>query len=285
MDAPDIVVRTMTENRLTDKHGNTWQYHSQSDGHSKAACWGMLFDLMQSCEPFRRHASQGRIVFGVNHRLVDFSTQKRKNLDLVVSTPGEGQVKSPRNMASLADHYNLKLTHHQRAALADLPALLEGPTGQVLIALEAKAAMTAHIKALPRLFDELNSSHQIVHGHSAHAISAGFVMINAAPSFASTSSNEGSVSESTVRYNTHALPKDVLRTMEAIQRIPRRTKPGESGYDALGVVVVEAENSPIAHAPWRVSTAPPAPQPGDSFHYDDMLARLCHEYGQRFGGI
>lgn len=39
--------------------------------------------------------------------------------------------------------------------------------------------MTAHSKALPRLFDELNSSHQIVHGASSHALSVGFAMVNA----------------------------------------------------------------------------------------------------------
>ena len=41
--------------------------------------------------------------------------------------------------------------------------------------------MTAHVKSLPRLYDELNSSHQIVHGASNNALSIGMVTVNVPP--------------------------------------------------------------------------------------------------------
>jgi uncharacterized RmlC-like cupin family protein len=54
------------------------------------------------------------------------------------------------------------------SGLAQIVAtVLTAEVGAVLIALEAKACMTAHVKALPRLYDELNSSHQCVHGSSS----------------------------------------------------------------------------------------------------------------------
>ena len=37
--------------------------------------------------------------------------------------------------------------------------------------------MTAHTRALPRLYDELNSSHLCVHGASRQALAIGFVVI------------------------------------------------------------------------------------------------------------
>ena len=59
-----------------------------------------------------------------------------------------------------------------------------GPVGSVLLALEAKACMTAHIKALPRLYDELNSSQLTVHGAADQAIAAGLAIVNIATAFA-----------------------------------------------------------------------------------------------------
>jgi hypothetical protein len=50
--------------------------------------------------------------------------------------------------------------------------------------------MTAHQRALPRLYDELNSSHTTVHGASDHAIAAGFAMINIAPRYLSPDLNK-----------------------------------------------------------------------------------------------
>ena len=58
------------------------------------------------------------------------------------------------------------------------------------MALEAKACMTAHQRALPRLYDELNSSHLTVHGATDQAIAAGFAMVNIAGQYLSPDLNK-----------------------------------------------------------------------------------------------
>lgn len=62
---------------------------------------------------------------------------------------------SPTSFASTQRLFNAA----QATKLGSLPELPRAPVGAVLMALEAKAAMTEHVKALPRLYDELNSSH------------------------------------------------------------------------------------------------------------------------------
>ena len=47
MDGPAILVSNMSVPRVRDNDGRLWQYHSRSDLHSKVACWGVLFDLLQ----------------------------------------------------------------------------------------------------------------------------------------------------------------------------------------------------------------------------------------------
>ena len=64
---PTILAKTLTKG--TKKGENIWQYHSRSDSHSKVACWTVLFDLLQECPIFRRHADEGKIGFRVNHIL------------------------------------------------------------------------------------------------------------------------------------------------------------------------------------------------------------------------
>ena len=83
----------------------------------------------------------------------------------------------------------MDLDDKQQQLFDAMPVAFEGPVGSVLMAMEAKACMTEHSKAGPRLYDELNSSHGIVHGASANALAVGFVMINAAHTFVSPDRN------------------------------------------------------------------------------------------------
>jgi hypothetical protein len=46
MDALDILVRTLSTPVPIGPSKTPWQYHSRSDRHSKIACWGILFDLL-----------------------------------------------------------------------------------------------------------------------------------------------------------------------------------------------------------------------------------------------
>ena len=86
---PEILVRTLSGTAIKDRHGNSWQYHSRSDGHSKVACWGVVFDLLRSCSLLRRHVADGKVSFGINHEMRDFVHDRKKKLDLVLCTPIE----------------------------------------------------------------------------------------------------------------------------------------------------------------------------------------------------
>ena len=105
----------------------------------------------------RRHASAGKIVVGVNHTMTDYATGRKKDLDLVIARPS-GAPTTDRMFSNLAERYGLDLNHNESRALAGLPELPIAPVGAVLVALEAKACMTAHVKSLPRVYDELNTS-------------------------------------------------------------------------------------------------------------------------------
>jgi hypothetical protein len=260
-----------------------WQYHPRSDRHSKIACWGILFDLLRESELIRRHATTGKIIFGINQTMSDFRTRRKKNLDIVIARPLSDQPASkrpPRTFESLAEHYGILLQKEQLAELSALPTLLEGKrVGSVLMALEAKACMTEHGKARPRLYDELNSSHLTIHGSSDQAIAVGFVMINASESFISPTNQSAQRTTNVARHNQ---PTVTVSVMQKMKEIPRRSKAMEEGFDALGIVIVVCANDGTEI---ELVSGPPAPPPTDDFSYGMMIRRIQHKYEVAFAGI
>lgn len=274
----DILVRTLSNPTRIDKHGNSWNYHSRSDHHSKVACWGIVFDLLRTSNLFRRHVAEGRVAFGINHEMRDFRNDRAKNLDLVFCQPASGSKRTSRTLVSLVEDYEIGLTTHARAELDVLPGLPEAPVGNVLVALEAKACMTAHQRALPRLYDELNSSHLTVHGAHSLAVAAGFVMVNIAERFLSPDLNKKNRAADP-EWSRHEQPKSVDITIEKVKQLPRRSRTSDQGYDALCIVVVECAND---GSPVELHTTHPAPQPGNTYHYAAMIDRLRGIYDTRF---
>ena len=215
---PDILVRTLSKPHVRDRNNNAWNYHSRSDHHSKVACWGVVFDLLRSSDLFRRHVSEGRVGFGINHEMRDFQHDRKKDIDLVICLPASGG-RTGRALLDLGTHYDVDLSPAERDELLGLPALKETPVGNVLVALEAKACMTAHQRALPRLYDELNSSHQTIHGAHDSAIAAGLVIINIAKRFLSPDLNkENRISNP--RWSAHPQPKSVMITIDKVKQLP-----------------------------------------------------------------
>jgi hypothetical protein len=282
MDGPKILARSMSTPRITDKFGNVWQYHSRSDQHSKVACWALLFDLLHQCPLLRQHVAEQKIGFGINHEMRDFKNNRSKYLDLVICTPGTHADEEHLTFVELAQQYHVHLTAAQEAQLETYPALRRVPVGSVHLALEAKAAMTEHIKALPRLFDELNSSHLAIHGSADFAIAAGFAVVNYAASFISPDRNKVALKSQAPVVTKHVQPKATERTIKKLEEIPRRTHGGAEGFDALGIVVLELKND---GTPVTIVTAAPAPAPADVWHYDQMIRRIASLYANKFGNV
>jgi len=281
MEGPSILVAALREATIVDKFGNRWQYHSRSDRHSKVACWGIGLDLLDSSALLRRHVADGKVVLGVNHTMRDFGTGRKKDLDLVLARP-DGQPERRVTFSSLVERYEIPLASGQQAILERLPELPVAPVGAVLVALEAKATMTAHIRALPRLYDELNSSHLCVHGASKQALAIGFAIINASNRFVSPDKNKTDLTHVERVFSEEPQPRSLVRTLQKIAEIPRRSNTRETGFDGMGVVVVDGANDGTA---FRLVTDPPAPQPGEAFYYDGMITRMANEYDTTFSSI
>lgn len=276
MHGPEILVRTLSTSTRRDKAGNHWQYHSRSDHHSKVACWGVVFDLLASTPLLRRHVEAGVVFFGINHEMRDFVHDRKKNLDLVLCTangPATGDT-----LETIAAGYDIALTDVERSILAGLPPLVRAPVGSVLMALEAKACMTAHQRALPRLYDELNSSHLTVHGASDQAIAVGFAMVNLADNYLSPDLNKKN-RVNDPEWSLHNQPRAAQLAINKIKQLPRRAKVGDVGYDALSIVVIEMPND---GTPVALTKNSPAPQQGDIYHYETMISRLSAIYATRF---
>lgn len=272
MFGPDLLVRSLSKPAPTGASGALWQYHSRGDRHSKIACWGILFDLMQHCALLREHIAAGRIGFGINHEMRDFKENRKKNLDLVLCVPNGGpRPRRPAAFTDLVERYSIVLSREEKDALSSLPTLHQTPVGAVQVALEAKACMTEHSKACPRLYDELSSSHQMIHGASSTAIAVGFVMINLGTEFFSPGKKEMS---------RHRQPEVAAKVMEKIEQLPRRTSTGERGFDAMGAIMVDCRND--GSTPVRLIAATPAPPPGDNFNYRQMIRRIASLYESRF---
>lgn len=276
MYGPQILVRTLSSSTRKDRSGNVWQYHSRSDHHSKVACWGIVFDLLVNTPLLRRHVQSGAIAFGINHEMRDFVHDRKKNLDLVLCTPGGDATGA--TLASIAAAYDIILTDAERSALRALPPLMRAPVGSVVLALEAKACMTAHQRALPRLYDELNSSHLTVHGASDQAIAVGFAMVNIADRYLSPDLNKQNAATAP-QWSYHRQPRDAELAIAKIRQLPRRAKVGDVGYDALSIVVVDMSND---GTPVKLTSNAPAPQQGDIYEYGAAIARLAGIYSTRF---
>jgi hypothetical protein len=206
----------------------------------------------------------------------DFVNDRKKNLDLVLCTPSG--VKTDQALADLAANYEIELTAQERQILDGLPKLVRAPVGSVVMALEAKACMTAHQRALPRLYDELNSSHLTVHGASEQAIAVGFTMVNIADRYLSPDLNKKN-RMTDPEWSEHKQPRDAQLAIGKISQLPRRSKVGDVGYDALAIVVIDMPNDGTTV---KLIKGPPAPQQGDNYHYDAMISRLSGIYATRF---
>jgi hypothetical protein len=270
-----ILARSITAARIKDSYGNVWQYHSRSDRHSKLVCWAVLFDLLQTCAVLRDHVTRGKVCFGINHEMRDFKQDRKKNLDLVLCERRDET--SVRSFADYGRECGIVLTREEEVILATLPILCEAGVSNVLVALEAKACMTEHGKAIPRLHDELSSSHQTIHGDTGGAIAAGAVVINCADSFISPDRNRKRVRGGNFTVNRHKQPAAAEKTLSAIMKIPRRAH-DEPGFDGVGVTMVRCANDGSPIIVDELANA----KMSDTVKYDPFIRRIGHLYATKF---
>jgi hypothetical protein len=146
---------------------------------------------------------------------------------------------------------------------------------RVLISCEAKTVMTEHSKSQPRIFDELGSSHEIVHQGDREAIAAGVTVVNIASTFVSPLRQKSRK----LHVSQHKQPRAAERMIAHLRGLPIRDDIDGIGFDAYTTIVVDCDNQ----GPASLWTDPPAPQPCDRDHYETFMARLSAAYSSRFG--
>jgi hypothetical protein len=251
MSAPQQFAAWLSAHEHKDpKYGWVYHYHSRSDAHSIALCTLILEDLLFACPILSEHALADQVVYGINARHV-FPNGKKKTLDLAIGT-----LKS--------------IKHPTRFAHTIYP----GEINRVLISCEAKTVMTEHGKSQPRIFDELGSSHEIVHQGDHEAIAAGVTVVNIAETFVSPLRQKGG----DLHISKHKQPRAAERMVNHLRGLPIRDAIDAVGFDAYATIVVDCDN----RGPATLWTDAPAPQPGDRDHYDNFIARMADSYARRF---
>jgi len=257
MNAPERFAAWLASHRKVDKFGRSYAYHPRSDAHSIELCYLVLEDLVARCQPLLEQGKRSRVAYGINaaHTWAD---GKSKTLDFAVGIP--------------------KTIDSRPNRIAGVPRAME--FSDVLISCEAKAVMTEHGKSQPRVFDELSSSHAIVHRGRSDAIAAGITVVNIASTFVSPTRNQFSRRRK-VFISHHKQPDVTANMVKHLRGLAIRDAIGVIGFDAYCTVVVECDNQ--GHGTLWMS--PPAPQPGDLDHYETFISRLARFYTERFARL
>jgi len=232
------------------RFGHVYRYHSRSDAHSIALCRFIMDDLIERTPALRKQVESGEIVWETNVKFHFPLSHKAKTLDLAVGTPG-ARIESARSGI--------------RYRMSD-----------VLIACEAKSVMTEHGKSQPRVFDELNSSHGIVHAGRPDAVAAGITVVNIADRFASPLRQ--TAGQRDLVFSRHNQPEDARKMIHHLRGLPIRDDVGGVGFDAYATIVLDCDNQ----GPAMLWTVLPAPQPGDPDHYGAFIERIARFYSERF---
>jgi hypothetical protein len=234
------------------RYGYVYQYHPRSDAHSIALCRFILEDLLEQSHFLKGQALSGTVVYGINYGHTWKETGKSKNLDLAIGTG------TPDTTLACA-----------------VGGIYRGIIDRVLISCESKTVMTEHSKSQPRIYDELSSSHEIVHQGDREAIAAGIAVVNIADTFVSPLRQKGVE----LHISQHKQPKAAEKMLSHLRGLPIRDSTQAVGFDAFASVVINCDNQSPAML-WR---KPPAPQPGDPDDYSTFLARISRAYEERFG--
>lgn len=256
MKAPQRFTDWLSGHEHQDDYGHVYRYHPRSNAHSQSLCRFLLDDLMERSPVLREQAARGVIAYGIDLKHVWPGSGKKKTIDLAIGRPGESMA-GPLPLRDMAEVKKM---------------------AEVFISCEAKTVMTEHGKSQPRLFDELGSSHEIVHQGNQNALALGVTVVNIAATFVSPLRQR---SPQRLQVSEHKQPYIAEKMVNHLRGLPIRDTVGDVGFDAYCTVVLECDNQHDTSL-WQ---DPPAPQPGDRDHYETFLERVTRFYQQRFGDI
>lgn len=258
---PRIFARTLSVPVAVGAEGRRWQYHSRSNRHGKILSWCFALDVLLQSDALRRRAAADRLVFRVGYPAG--GAEDHTTLDLALGEPAEDAEPGPRTFAELGLREGLILSPHERTQLDALPPVLEGAIGRLLLATEAKAAMTAHGRAHPRLHSEMTKGHRAIRASATDAVAVGLVVVNTADRFVSADLNKNAGGLPVESENPQ--PRSTELIVDKMRQVRIRDSAVGTGFDAVGVIAVHCRND---DSEISVDSAPPAPQPGDRVHYD-----------------
>jgi len=143
----------------------------------------------------------------------------------------------------------------------------------IQIAIEIKAVMTEHHKAIKNRKRDFEAHHQHAHQYNQNTIAGGVMILNASETFKSPLRPELTLHKNPQQLIVHCMGemKSITSTGGSI---------GISGLDAMGVVVVSHDNIHLPNS--HYITARPAPTMGDPLNYDAFIQKICDLYTARF---
>jgi hypothetical protein len=245
----------MTAHEHVDRRsGLTYHYHPRSDAHSVALCRFIADDLVRATPALGRAMAASRVACGIN---VPFAGRdgRLKTLDLAF---GEDSMSLP--------------------AIVDMDDIATAKSlSRVILSCEAKSVMTEHSKSQPRVYDELSSSHEIIHQADGMALAVGVVVVNIAGEFVSPTRQLPGQAVSVTR---HKQPRAAANVVAHLRGLPIRSITDAVGFDAFAIIVLECDNV----GPAMLWTDSPAPQPGDPDHYASFVSRLSLALERRLVG-
>jgi len=221
-------------------------YHSRSDKHSNSLARGIVYDLIAHCPKIRQKAKNGELVYALNFTLMAGTSEW--NVDLVLGPPELG-TEPPKGGTTI----------------------LEQNPSNIEIAVEIKAVMTEHRKAIKNRKRDLEAHHEHVHNYNNEAVAGGIIIVNSSSTFKSPLRNEVSIHKNPIKLVDHC-----VNEIRAVS-----TRGGTTGYglEAKCAIVLSMDNvgGPVAY-----SSNLPAPAIGDPLHYDSFIRSICEYYGRRF---
>lgn len=227
-------------------HLRTENYHPRSNKHSNALAEAVVADLIAHCPAIRSRAQKGELVYDLNFTLRSGTAEW--NVDLVLGQPPIGFDQTPKVN---------EIVRHR-------PSTVE-------IAVEIKAVMTEHRKAIKNRKRDFEAHHDHVHRYNDRTIAGGLLMINASPTFTSPLRPQPS---------THREPEKLVRhCVDEMRAVASRSRLGEVGLDAKGVLVLLMDTARPERTVYV--TRPPAPQVGDPLHYDAFIQSICNRFTDR----